>query len=108
MTLAGLDLQLSYRTAAETDLDLLDLWARRLIVEAEEGDRGRVLGAAATLGWIRDRIARDVSFEELQAIDARLNGLRAAVRVEDLTAATRGATSLRSTLAGTKVIVRER
>ncbi|MDQ3138939.1 MAG: hypothetical protein M3Q93_15295, partial [Gemmatimonadota bacterium] len=108
VTLAGLDLQLSYRTAAETDLDLLDLWARRLIVEAEEGDRGRVLGAAATLGWIRDRIARDVSFEELQAIDARLNGLRAAVRVGDLTAAGRAATSLRSTLTGTRVIVSER
>ncbi len=108
VTQAGLDVQLSYRTAAETDLDLLDLWARRLVVVAEAGDRGAVLGAAATLGWMRDRIARDVSFEELRAIDARLAGLRAAVRVTDLTAAITAATSLRSTLTSTRVIVPER
>ncbi len=99
---ASLDLQLRHRTAAETDLDLLDLWARQLVVDAAAGDQGGVLGDAATLKWIRDRVARDVSLEELQAIDARLAGLRAAAAAGDLTRAAGTAVSLRATVSETR------
>ncbi|MBA2459664.1 MAG: hypothetical protein H0V43_12030 [Gemmatimonadales bacterium] len=99
---ASLDLQLQYRTAAETDLDLLDLWARQLVVDAAAGDQGGVLGDAATLKWIRDRVARDVTLKELQAIDARLEGLRAAAAAGDLTRAAGTAVSLRATVSQTR------
>lgn len=99
---ASLDLQLQYRTAAETDLDLLDLWARQLVVDAAAEDQGGVLGDAATLKWIRDRVARDVTLEELRAIDARLDGLRAAAAAGDLTRAAGTAVSLRATVAQTR------
>lgn len=103
---ASLDLQLRHRTAAETDLDLLDLWARQLVVDAGVRDRGGVLGDAATLKWIRDRVARDVSLEELQAIDARLEGIRAAADVGDLTRAAGAAVGLRATVSRTRVAPR--
>lgn len=105
---ASLDLQLRYRTAAETDLDLLDLWARQLVVDSEADDRGGVLGDAATLELIRDRIARDVSFAELRAIDARLSRVRAAAEAGDLVQASAGALTLRATLIGPRLLRRER
>ncbi|MBA3521745.1 MAG: hypothetical protein H0T90_04480 [Gemmatimonadales bacterium] len=98
---AGLDLQLRYRTAAETDLDLLDLWARQLVVDAAAGDRGGVLGAAAVLKWIRDRVARDVSIAELSNIDASLGRLRAAVTAADFGGVIGAAGNFRSTVART-------
>jgi hypothetical protein len=101
---ASLDLQLRHRTAAETDLDLLDLWARQLVLDSEAGDRDGVIGDAATLKWIRDRIARDVSSAELRNIDARLGQLRAAVDANDLGGAATAAASFRSTVAGIQLI----
>jgi hypothetical protein len=71
VALPVLDLRLRHRTAAETDLDLLDVWARQLLLDATAGDQNAVIGDAATLKWIRDRIARDVSLPQLQALDAR-------------------------------------
>lgn len=105
---ASLDLQLRYRTAAETDLDLLDLWARQLVLDSEAGDRDGVIGDAATLKWLRDRIARDVSLAELRIIDARLTELRAAADANDLRGVGTAAASFRSTLARTNLIGRLR
>jgi hypothetical protein len=98
-TLSILDLKLRHRTAAATDLDLLDVWARQLVVDAEAGDQGSVIGDAASIRWIRDRVARDLSPSELQALDARLNGLRAAVTARNLGAAGVEATGLRAAVA---------
>jgi hypothetical protein len=103
---ASLDLKLRHRTAAETDLDLLDLWARQLVVDTEAGDRDAVIGDAASLKWIRDRIARDVAVAELRELDARLDGLRAAATARDLSAASIAAARLRVTLQRTHVIGR--
>lgn len=105
---ASLDLQLRYRTAAETDLDLLDLWARQLVIDSEAGDQDGVVGDAATLKWLRDRIARDVSLAELRVIDARLNEVRAAADANDLRSVGTAAASFRSTLARTNLIGRLR
>ncbi len=101
---ASLDLRLRYRTAAETDLESLDLWARQLVVDSEAGDRDAMIGDAATLKWIRDRIARDVSAAELSIIDARLEGLRAAAEAGDTVRAATAAASFRLALTRTHLL----
>jgi hypothetical protein len=101
---ASLDLQLQHRTAAETDLDLLDLWARQLVVDSEAGDRDGMIGDAATLRWIRDRIAREVSPAELRIIDARIADLRRAAEAGDPRRAATAAASFRSTLTRTDLV----
>ena len=101
---ASLDLQLRYRTAAETDLDLLDLWARQLVIDSEAGDRDGMIGDAATLRWIRDRIARDVSPAELRSIDARIADLRTAAQAGDPARVAVAAASFRSALVRTQII----
>ncbi len=100
---AALDLKLRHRTAAETDLDHLDLFARQILVDSEAGDRGAVIGDAAAIRWIRDRIARDVTFADLRQIDARIAGLRAAVQGRNLAGAAAVAMNLRATLARMRV-----
>jgi hypothetical protein len=104
--LPTLDLELRHRTAAETDLDLLDVWARQLVLDAAAGDQNAVIGDAATLGWIRDRVARDVPLPELRALDERLAGLRSAATMRNLSAAGAAAASLRAAVARTHVIGR--
>ncbi|HUQ15935.1 MAG TPA: hypothetical protein VM094_07750 [Gemmatimonadales bacterium] len=106
VALPTLDLKLRHRTAAETDLDLLDVWARQLVLDAAAGDQNAVIGDAATLGWIRDRVARDVPLPELRALDERLAGLRSAAAMRNLSAAGAAAVSLRATVARTHVIGR--
>lgn len=101
---ASLDLQLRHRTAAETDLDLLDLWARQLLVDSEVGDRDGMIGDAATLRWIRDRIARDVSPAELRSIDARIADLRTAAEAGEHARVAAAAESFRSALGRTHVL----
>ena len=105
---AALDLQLRHRTAAETDIDLLDLWARQLVVDAAADDRGAVLADAATLEWMRDRVARDVANADLRLIDAYIGELRAAAHVRDLALLASTAARFQSTLAGTRVTARRR
>ncbi len=106
VALPTLDLKLRHRTAAETDLDLLDVWARQLVLDAAAGDHNAVIGDAATLEWIRDRVARDVPLPELRALDERLDGLRAAAAARNPDAAGAAAMSLRATVARTRVIGR--
>ena len=101
---ASLDLRLRYRTAAETDLESLDLWARQLVVDSEAGDRNAMIGDAATLKWIRDRIARDVSAAELRNIDARIAVLRTAAEAGDHARVAAAAASFRSALFQTHII----
>jgi hypothetical protein len=108
LALPTLDLKLRYRTAAETDLDLLDVWARQLVLDAAAGDQNAVIGDAATLGWIRDRVARDVPLPELRALDQQLHGLRSTAAARNLSAAGAAAASLRTTVARTHLIGRRR
>jgi len=102
-TLSVLDLELRYRTAAATDLDLLEVWARQLVLDAEAGDQGSVIGDAASLQWIRDRVARELSPSDLVALDAKLEGVRAAVSARDLVAARAAAVSFGATVSSTRV-----
>jgi hypothetical protein len=48
---AALDVELRYRPPAEIDLARFELWTRRLIVDADAKDAGRVNGDIASLEW---------------------------------------------------------
>lgn len=79
--LASLDIQLRHRPIASIDRALLDLWARQTLVYSAAGDQAGVLGAVASMRWIRDRLATDVEFvPELRAIDVALESVRDATR----------------------------
>jgi hypothetical protein len=97
---ASLDLQLQYRPLAEIDLARLDLWARRLLVDAAGDDLGAVVGDVATLEWIWDRVAHVVAAPDAERIETQLDDLRTAADGEDLAAAADSATALRDSLAG--------
>jgi hypothetical protein len=97
---ASLDLQLQYRPLAEIDLARLDLWARRLLVDAAGDDLGAVVGDVATLEWIWDRVAHVVAAPDAERIETQLDDLRTAADGEDLAAAADAATALRDSLAG--------
>jgi len=92
---ASLDLQLRHRPVAEVDLDLLDLWARQLLIDIVAGDQGGILGDIVTIQWIRDRLAGAVDDAELSRVDARVGELRAAGRTRDLARAVRAAAAVR-------------
>jgi len=95
---ATLDLELRHRPRAEIDFDLLVLWIRQLLVDAEADDRAAMLGDIATLHWIRDRIADDAS-PALASIDFELAGLQAAAATQRTSAAITAAARLQGTLA---------
>ena len=103
---ATLDLQLRHRALAEVDVDHLDLWARQVLVDVAAGDQGAVLGDVATMQWIRDRLAGDVTSPDLARIDAQLGRLRTSVAGRGLTAAADAAAGLRSALTRTRVSLR--
>ena len=73
-----LDLQLRHRPRGAVDRDRLELWCQRLRVDARAHDRAGVSGDAATLGWIRDRIADTLTPQDRAALDGELGRLQAA------------------------------
>jgi hypothetical protein len=97
---AALDLELRYRAPAAVDRGRLDLWARRVQVDAEAGRRAAVKGDVAVLEWIRDRVAHTLDAVDRTRIDTRLVRLRANVSGARFAAATRSAADLRRLLAG--------
>lgn len=101
---ATLDLQLQFRRRAEVDLDRLDLWARQVLVDAASADLPAVSGDAATLEWIRDRIARTIDKVDVTRLDTLLEELRSNVKDEDAVAAVETAAALRELLARTRPV----
>jgi hypothetical protein len=77
---AALDLQLRHRPPARVDLDRLDLWARRLLVDAAAGDEGAVAGDATTLQVLWDRSGHAADPAAAHRVTARLQALRAAAK----------------------------
>jgi hypothetical protein len=76
VTQSELDLQLRYRPRGAVDRDRLELWAQRLRVDARVHDAAAVSGDAATLGWVRDRVAATLTPDERQELDSRLAQLQ--------------------------------
>ena len=81
---SGLDLRLRHRPPAEIDRGRFGLRLRRIEADAAAGDRDAVRAGAATLGWIRDRIAHSLPPAGLRRLDARLRYLEAAATAGEL------------------------
>jgi hypothetical protein len=96
---AARDIELRYRSQVEIDRARFDLWLRRLIVDATAKDLAAMTGDAATLEWIRDRIAQSFDPVTRTAIDNQLKRLRGEVTDAHRGAAARTAATLRQTLA---------
>jgi hypothetical protein len=97
LALTDLDLQLRYRPTAEVDLARLDVWTRELQVDAAAGDRHAVLGDAATLAWIRDRLPFGVA--QANMVDDQLRYIGAAAEAGELATASEAAARLREIVA---------
>jgi hypothetical protein len=95
---AGLDLQLQYRPPDQIDLRRLDLWLRRLLVDARARDAGAVSGDVSTAEWIRDRVVRALAPAKLTRVDTLLGELRTNATDEDFAAAAATAEELRTVL----------
>jgi hypothetical protein len=95
---AGLDLELQYRSPDQIDLRRLDLWLRRLLVDARARDAGAVSGDVSTAEWIRDRVVPALGAAELARVDSLLGELRANAADEDFAAAATTAEELRTVL----------
>jgi len=97
---ASLDLQLRYRPTVQINLARLELWARRLLVDAAAKDPAAVHGDVTTLAWIRDRIALDSA--DANGIDDQLRYLRSVADAHEFGVAMGQAARLRETLAALK------
>jgi hypothetical protein len=82
-----LDLQLRHRPRGAVDRDRFELWCQQLRIDAAAHDRAAVSGDAATLGWIRERIADTFASDELRALDSRLGAMQAAADARRLDSA---------------------
>ena len=103
VALATLDLQLQYRRPAEIDLARSGRWLRQILVDAPARDLAAVSGDAATLEWIRDRVARSLDPVVLTRIDTLLEQLRTNVGDEDPAAAAKTAAALLTVVEGARV-----
>ena len=97
---ASFDLQLRYRPVAEINRARLELWARRLLVDAAAKDPAAVHGDVTTLAWIRDRMALDRA--DANGIDDQLRYLRSVADAHEFEVAMGQAARLRETLAALK------
>ena len=95
---ASLDFKLRHRPRAEIDLALLDNWTRQLVVDLAAGNKAGALGDVASLKWIRDRLARDLTESELRDIDTALSRLQTAAQTANAAAGGAAAAQLRAAL----------
>jgi hypothetical protein len=101
---ATLDFHLRHRPPTEVDLARFELWARQILVDAEDDDAEGVDGDVTTLEWILDRFRHALEDSDATAIDALLGELRAAADEEDLDAAADAAERLRDELATVEIM----
>lgn len=97
---AALDFELRHRPVSEIDLDLFDLWAARVSLDAAAGDPANLVGDVATLEWIRDRFVHTLAAGDSERVNALLADLRTAADAEDLSAAAEAASQLRDQVSG--------
>jgi hypothetical protein len=100
VAMAALDFELRHRPVSEIDLDLFDLWAARVGLDAAAGDPANVVGDVATLEWIRDRFVHTLTTADAERINSLLADLRIAADAEDLSAAAEATVQLRDELRG--------
>jgi hypothetical protein len=100
VAMAALDFELRHRPVSEIDLDLFDLWAARVGLDAAASDPANVVGDVATLEWIRDRFVHTLTSADAERINSLLADLRIAADAEDLSAAAEATVQLRDELRG--------
>ncbi len=94
VALTSLDFELRHEEREEIDRDLIEVWARQLLIDIQARDRGAIKGDLASIQWIRSRLK---NFDSV--MDAELRTLGAAAHAGDLDAATTSAARLRETRA---------
>jgi hypothetical protein len=95
---AKLDLQLQHRAPEEIDRARFALWTWRARRDARSGRLAALRGDAATLTWIRDRIARSIDPVDLARLDRRLNELEQTASDGNLRSAVRNIARLEASL----------
>jgi hypothetical protein len=75
---SAVDLELRHRPPFEIDVARFELWTQQLRVDAAAKDRDAVMGAVATLEWVRDRFGPVLGADARVEVDMRLRDLRAA------------------------------
>jgi hypothetical protein len=95
---AALDLRLRHRAPAQVDLERLDLWSRRLLADADAGDRGGVAGDVATLRVLWDRAGHAVAPAAAATVAAALTALGDAAGGRGLDAAAARVPAFRAAL----------
>jgi hypothetical protein len=83
----ALDLRLRHMPVLEVDRGRFRLWLRQVFVDVDAGSTAGVVGDAATLEWIRDRIRQTFDAATRTSIDGKLDELRTAADAGDLDAA---------------------
>jgi len=97
---ASLDFQLRHRPPTEIDRARFALWARQVLVDADDDDLANLRGDATTLTWVLRRFAHTLSSGDASALAARLADLRSAIEAEDLSAVAVAAEALHTVATG--------
>ena len=84
VALAALDLEMQYRPVPEIDGERLQLWARRIRVDAGDGDLAGVRSDVAILGWVWDRVRPTADPAKAADVEARLAQLREQAANKDI------------------------
>jgi hypothetical protein len=96
IALAAVDLALLYRDPTVIDLERMEVWALRLVADADTS--AAVRGDVATLETIWDRVRHAVGAAESEAVDERLLAVRTAADADDIDAAVAAAEAVRASL----------
>lgn len=91
---ATLDFHLRHRPTTEVDHARFELWARQVLIDAEDEDAAGLSGDVISLEWTLDRFAHALNSADRTAIQATLTELAAAVEEEDFSAASEHAQDL--------------
>jgi hypothetical protein len=91
----GLDLQLRHRPVAEVDMGRFDLWAGRLLLDAEAEEEAAVNGDLFALDYVRDRIRHTLDAAAVTRLNSTLEELQGAVGDGDFAAMAEIADQLR-------------
>jgi hypothetical protein len=94
VALASLDFELRHEERSEIDLDLIEVWLRQLVIDAQARDRAGVRGDLATIRWIRDRLGSEAG----RPIDRFLGDPAAAEGAADVDSLAETAENLRQEL----------
>jgi hypothetical protein len=95
---ATLDIHLRYRPSTDVDRARFALWARQVLIDAEDEDAAAVRGDAVAMSWVLARFAHTLSAAEASAVGGHLDTLSAAAAADNLPGAAAAAAAVRDAL----------